>query len=219
MFDSDPERVEALQRLGLKAATEVELEGPSSFVFLALPTPATPGVGFDLSSFGEGVAAVGAALRTASAHHVVVVRSTVPPGTTDGLVVQLLEEHSGRKLGQDFAVAAVPEFLRTNSALDDVLLPWMTVIAARDPTTLAGLEELFGPFGGRMHTFADPLIAEVIKLAHNAFNATKISFWNQMWQLRGPGSQRGGHRHDGGLFSRRFNQPSVWDPWRGSVHR
>jgi UDPglucose 6-dehydrogenase len=185
MFDSDPERVEALQRLGLKAALEVELAGPSSFVFLALPTPATPGAGYDLSSFGAGVAAVGTALRKASAPHVVVVRSTVPPGTTDGLVVQLLEQYSERKLGRDFAVAAVPEFLRSNSALGDFLSPWMTVIATRDPTTLAELEELFRPFGGRMHTFADPRVAEVIKLVHNAFNATKISFWNEMWQLCG----------------------------------
>jgi UDPglucose 6-dehydrogenase len=183
IFDTNPERVEALRSLGLNAAVEIDLQGPSGFVFLTLPTPATPGVGYDLSSFAAGVAAAGTALRTANSFHVIVVRSTVPPRTTDGLVVPLLEEHSERKIGPDFAVAAAPEFLRENSALSDFLSPRMTVIATRDDKALTGLAELFRPYGGSMHTFADPLVAEVIKLAHNTFNATKISFWNEMWQL------------------------------------
>src|SRR5580704_14402306 len=73
VFDINPERVTALRSLGLKAAVEIDLRGPSSFVFLTLPTPATPGLGFDLSSFVAGVAAVGTALRQASASHVIVV--------------------------------------------------------------------------------------------------------------------------------------------------
>lgn len=183
VVDSDHERVAALRGLGLRAASEIDLRGPSGFVFLTLPTPANPDVGFDLSLFDAGVTAVGSALREASTSHVIVVRSTVPPRTTCGRLVPLLEQHSDRKQGQGFEVAAVPEFLRAGSALEDVLSPWMTVIGAPDDGTRTALAELFRPFGGELLTFADPLVAEVAKLAHNAFNATKISFWNEMWQL------------------------------------
>jgi UDPglucose 6-dehydrogenase len=55
------------------------------------------------------------------------------------------------------------------------------VIASRDPQAVARLRGLLEPFGGEMRTFSDPAEAEFIKCAHNIFNATKISFWNEMW--------------------------------------
>jgi UDPglucose 6-dehydrogenase len=57
----------------------------------------------------------------------------------------------------------------------------MTVIASRDPQAVAQLRALLAPFGGEMRTFSDPAEAEFVKCAHNIFNATKISFWNEMW--------------------------------------
>jgi UDPglucose 6-dehydrogenase len=181
--DNNPDRVKALCDQGSDASTEIDLRGPRAFIFLTLPTPAIAGVGYDLSSLAAGVAAVGTALRGATTPHVIVVRSTVPPRTCDGMVASLLEEYSGQKTGRDYAVASAPEFLRAMSAFEDFLSPWMTVLASRDEAALAELIDLFRPFGGRTHIFTDPVVAEFIKLAHNAFNATKISFWNEMWQL------------------------------------
>jgi UDPglucose 6-dehydrogenase len=153
---------------------------PESFIFLTLPTP-NDGWRYDLTAFTAGTAAVGEALAGSAALHTVVVRSTVAPGTTEGVVRPVLERHSGRSLGSGFRLAANPEFLRAASAAEDFRHPWMTVIASRDPRTVADLADLLAPFGGEMRTFADPAEAEFVKCAHNIFNATKISFWNEMW--------------------------------------
>jgi UDPglucose 6-dehydrogenase len=105
------------------------------------------------------------------------------PRTCDQVVVPTLERFSGKLVDEDFFVAYAPEFLREASAQQDVLSPWMTVLACRNTEALADLRELFAPFGGDLRTYDDPVVAEVIKIAHNAFNATKISFWNEMWRL------------------------------------
>ena len=180
--DISPDRVRALRAEGLRATAHVEVSDDTDFVFLILPTPSGP-TGYDLSALAAGTAAVGAALRHSNADPVVLVRSTVPPGTCDGLVRPLLEESSGRIVGERLGLASNPEFLRAASALEDFLRPWMTVLASRSPETLDRLIELFRPFGGEMRTFADPAAAELAKCAHNLFNATTISFWNEMWQV------------------------------------
>jgi UDPglucose 6-dehydrogenase len=185
LVDISPNRVAELERLGYDAHTELDLSGPPAFVFLALPTPATEGKGYDLSAFFAGVDEVGEALKSKSAraHHTVVVRSTVPPRTLDRVVVPKLEATSGRMVGRDFSVASAPEFLRAATAVKDFLEPWMTVLASRDQDALDRLVHLFTPFGGELRTFDNPVIAECIKITHNVFNATKISFWNEMWRL------------------------------------
>jgi UDPglucose 6-dehydrogenase len=183
LVDRDPVKVDELRAGGLTATTTMDLGGPSMFVLVALPTPSTPGNGYDLSQLVAGLKTLGAALGTARSRHTVVVRSTVPPGTTDELVVPTLERSSGKVAGVDFFVAYAPEFLREASALEDVLSPCMTVLASRHAGALADLTELFAPFGGDLRTFDDPVVAEVVKIAHNAFNATKISFWNEIWRL------------------------------------
>ena len=108
-------------------------------------------------------------------------RSTVPPGTTEGLVKTVLEENSGMVANEGFALASNPEFLRAVSAAEDFRNPWMTVVASRDPQTVERLRALLSPFGGDLRTFTNPAEAEFIKCAHNIFNAAKISFWNEMW--------------------------------------
>jgi UDPglucose 6-dehydrogenase len=179
--DIAPERVRELRERGLDVRTGIDLAGePDSLIFLTLPTP-HDGHRYDLSAFAAGTAAVGRAIAAAPAHHTVVVRSTVPPGTTAGLVGSVLEEQSGRAVGEGFGLASNPEFLRAASAAEDFAHPWMTVIASRDPQTVDRLRALLSPFGGELRTFADPAVAEFVKCAHNIFNATKISFWNEMW--------------------------------------
>ena len=161
--------------------TELDLaDEPDSFIFLTLPTPHA-GYEYDLRAFTAGSTSVGKALKASSARHTVVVRSTVPPGTTEGLVQTVLEENSGMTAGEGFALASNPEFLRAVSAAEDFRNPWMTVIASRDPETVERLRALLSPFGGDMRTFTNPAEAEFVKCSHNIFNAAKISFWNEMW--------------------------------------
>ena len=180
-IDTSPVRVRELRRAGLDARAELDLSGDQdAFILLTLPTP-NVGAAYDLSAFTAGTEAVGRALGASSAHHTVVVRSTVPPGTTEGLVLPLLEKASGKQAGSDFGLASNPEFLRAASAEEDFANPWMTVIGSRDAATLERLRALLAPFGGELRTFDDPATAEFIKCAHNVFNATKISFWNEMW--------------------------------------
>lgn len=180
-IDVAPERLELLRSEGLDARDELDLRNePDAFIILTLPTP-NVGHRYDLSAFEAGTASVGKALADATGTHIVVVRSTVPPGTAEGLVKPLLERHSGRKTGEHYTLASNPEFLRAASAVEDFRHPWMTVVASRSVRTRERLVELLSPFGGELRQFSDPAEAEFVKCAHNIYNATKISFWNEMW--------------------------------------
>ena len=116
---------------------------PPSYIFLTLPTP-NEGLRYDLSAFRAGTAAVGTALGDSREVHTVVVRSTVPPKTTEELVRPLLEQNSGKTVGHDICLASNPEFLRAASAREDFRWPWMTVIASENKRTQERLVELFG---------------------------------------------------------------------------
>lgn len=182
--DIDPQRIRALRADGFEAVDHLTLGGTSTVVFLTLPTP-NDGYRWDLDAFTAGVHDVGRALADSSAFHTVVTRSTVPPGTTENLVGPALEAASAKQVGLGFALASNPEFLRAQCAYEDFINPWMTVIGARSKRTVERLEALLSPFGGELRTFSDPAQTEMIKCAHNIYNATKISFWNEMWQVAG----------------------------------
>ena len=180
--DIDASRIDALRRAGCAASDQVVLGDTPSIIFLTLPTP-NDGRHWNLDYIKAGTRAVGTALRASKALHTVVVRSTVPPGTCDEVVRPILEEAAGRAVNEGFALAANPEFLRARSAYEDFLHPRMTVIGARSPRTLERLDDLLRPFGGELRRFTDPRTAELIKCTHNLFNATKISFWNEVWEV------------------------------------
>jgi UDPglucose 6-dehydrogenase len=179
--DIAPARLAELAAEGLDARPALDLAGePESFVFLTLPTP-NRGRSYDLTPLRQGAEDVGRALKQADARHVVVVRSTVPPGTTEDVVRPAIEQASGLTEGVGFSLAANPEFLRAASADDDFRWPWMTVVGARSRRVGERLRDLLAPFGGELRVFDDPATAELVKCAHNIYNASKISFWNEMW--------------------------------------
>lgn len=174
-------RIDALRGQGCDARRELCLTGePESFVFLTLPTP-NEGNAYDLTALRQGARDVGTALAGTTAVHTVVVRSTVPPGTTEKLVRPILEEASGKREREGFLLAANPEFLRAASADEDFRWPWMTVVGARNKRVGERLRALLAPFGGQLRVFDDPTVAEMVKCSHNIYNAAKISFWNEMW--------------------------------------
>lgn len=181
--DVAPGRVAQLQAEGLNATDRLSLSGVEPWVvFLTVPTPHV-GRRYDLSYIQAAAAAVGQAIAASPPIHTVVVRSTVPPGTCEGLVLATLRDHSGKDVPTGFRLASNPEFLRAASAAEDFLQPWMTVVGSRDQTTRALLRDLLLPFGGEFEEFENPAECEMVKCAHNLYNAAKISFWNDMWMV------------------------------------
>jgi UDPglucose 6-dehydrogenase len=180
--DINRDRIEILRKEGYAASDTLILGDEPAIIFLTVPTP-NDGYRWDLDYIKAAARSVGEALHQSKAVHTVVVRSTVPPGTCDNIVRPILEEITGKVVNEGFALASNPEFLRARSALEDFLHPRMTVVGSRSPRTLERLDDLLRPFGGELRRYNEPETAELIKCTHNLFNATKISFWNELFQV------------------------------------
>lgn len=181
----EPGLEELLRRNGtrLDATTNLRraiLENDVSLI--AVGTPTANGE-IDLSAVRTAAREIGAALREKRSYHLVVVKSTVVPGTTEQVVRPLLEQASGKRAGRDFGVATNPEFLTQGEAVRDFLCPDRLVLGTLDAPSLASLEELYAGFDGvpRIHT--TPRTAEMIKYVANCLLATAISFSNEIANL------------------------------------
>jgi len=158
----------------------------TSITFITVGTPSRPDGSIDLSCVEEASRMIGDALAHKDDWHLVVVKSTVLPGTTEGLVRRLMEERSGKKCGPDFGLCANPEFLSEGSAVRDFLNPDRIVIGEHDKRSGDELESLYKSFyGNKMPPVlrTSPANAELIKYASNAFLAVKISFINTIADL------------------------------------
>jgi GDP-mannose 6-dehydrogenase len=131
-----------------------------------------------LSVVGE----IGRQLASSDRYHVVIVRSTVFPGTVRGPVRETLESTSGLKAGEGFGLAMNPEFLRETSAVDDFYSPPFTVVGAIDDRSAGVVEALYENVDAPL--FRTTLEeAEMLKLACNALHALKIGFANEMGRV------------------------------------
>ena len=137
----------------------------------------------DLTYVKEVSRQIGIALKDKLGYHVVVVKSTVVPGTTDEVVLPLLEENSGKKAGRDFGVGMNPEFLTEGQAIADFMHPDRIVLGANDERAMQMLGELYAAFGDVPKLRTNCKTAEMIKYACNAMLATQISFANEMANL------------------------------------
>jgi UDPglucose 6-dehydrogenase len=115
-------------------------------------------------------------------YHVVVIRSTVPPTTSQHILLPLLEKYSGLKAGKNFGLCMQPEFLRNASSDQDFLKPRIVVIGELDKRSGDIIEKVYRDFSSEI-VRVDLKTAEFMKYVHNCFNATKISFSNEMWLL------------------------------------
>jgi UDPglucose 6-dehydrogenase len=149
---------------------------------IAVGTP-FDGDEIDLGFIKEVSLQIGEALREKSAYHVVVVKSTVVPGTTDEIVIPLLEQSSRKKAGVDFGVGMNPEFLREGEAVRDFLFPDRIVLGASDGRTLDVLERLYSPFKAVETLGTNLRTAETVKYTANSLLATMISFSNEIGNL------------------------------------
>lgn len=126
---------------------------------------------------------IGEALKAARGYHVVIVKSTVVPGTTDSVVRQILEEASGKKAGVDFGVGMNPEFLTEGEAVSDFLFPDRIVLGGMNEATIDRQAELYKGFSGVDVIRTNNKTAEMIKYTANALLATLISFSNEVANL------------------------------------
>ncbi len=151
----------------------------SEVTFICVGTPSAKDGSIDLSYIRSASAGIGAALAGKSDFHVVIMKSTVVPGTSDTVSAPEIEKASGKKAGKEFGMAMVPEFLREGKAIEDFFEPDRIVVGTSDDKTKAVLERLFSQFSCAK-LFVDVRTAEMIKYASNSFLATKISFINEL---------------------------------------
>ncbi len=150
--------------------------------FVCVGTPSLRNGRLDLSGVERSCQEVGEALRTKKGFHWVVLRSTILPGTAEGLAIPAIEKASGKKSGVDFAVCTNPEFTREGCAVSDFMTPSMTVLGAADPAHLAPLREIYSWVPGRV--FETSLrVSEMVKYVCNTFHALKVSFANEIGVL------------------------------------
>lgn len=153
----------------------------TDITFITVGTPSQSDGSIDLRHIKSSAIEIGKALNKKDTYHLVVVKSTVVPGTTENVVKPLLEKHSNKHCGSDFGLCMNPEFLRDGSALYDTLYPDRIVIGEYDKKSGDTLDALCKEFYEEetLPTIRTNLsTAELIKYANNAFLATKISFIN-----------------------------------------
>ncbi len=166
----------------LRATTDAEeavLE--SDLSLMAVGTYSSADGSADLRSIYAVVEQIGLALRKKRSFHSVVIRSTVPPGTTK-VALARLERASGKKLDRGLGIGMNPEFLREGQALDDFYHPPFIIAGAADERTAANLRQLYRFVKAPFHR-TDPELAEIIKYSCNAYHALKVAFGNEMGRV------------------------------------
>lgn len=168
----------------------LEAVAESDLCLVCVGTPSAANGSVDVTYVRRVCEQIGEALRETRAgggsraerFYVVVVRSTVPPGTVTETLIPILEERSGMRAGVDFGVAQNPEFLREGSAIHDFFHPPKTVIGATDPQTASIVGSLYEQI--EAPTFVvDIGVASMVKYADNAFHAVKVAFANEIGRL------------------------------------
>jgi GDP-mannose 6-dehydrogenase len=148
-------------------------------------TPSTPRGGTDLTYVKRAVDDIAAAMRTvqppASRQHSVIIRSTVPPGTVDEVVIPALT-NGLTGAGITTGAAMCPEFLREGSGIADFYDSPFVVVGTSDPQVAAIASNVFG-FLEQPVRIVDVRTAEALKYACNAFHAAKVSFTNEVSRL------------------------------------
>ena len=165
----------------LEATSDISRAFGTDTTFLTVGTPSQQDGSIDLSYVKNACEDLGNVLREKRGYHLVVVKSTVVPGTTNGTVKRFLEQSVGKKVGSELGLCANPEFLKEGTAINDALHPDKIIIGSNDKKSANRLKRLYRKFyGPRLPPviLTSPESAELVKYASNAFLATKVSFIN-----------------------------------------
>ena len=146
---------------------------------ICVGTPSQFNGSLDLSAVRRVCEQIGEALRKKESFHVVVMRSTMLPGTMRELVIPTLEEFSGMKAGTGFGVCNNPEFMREGTAVYDFLNPPKTVIGTLDEKSGEMLASIYAGIEAPL-ILTEVETAEMVKYADNVWHALKVSFANEI---------------------------------------
>jgi GDP-mannose 6-dehydrogenase len=167
----------------LRATTDTEDAVQSSEVsLLCVGTPSQRNGSLDLTYLDRVSQQIGAALRSKPSYHVVVVRSTVLPGTTHGGVIPALERESGKTYGTGFGVSVNPEFLREGTALKDFRKPPLTLVGHNHAADASGTIALYQSIDAPLVS-TSIRVAEMVKYTSNTWHALKVCFANEIGNL------------------------------------
>ena len=157
----------------------------SEATFIVVPTPSTDEGGFTISYVLEAARSIGRALREKNAYHLVVLTSTVLPGSTEYGMIRVLEHESGKRCGTDFGVCYSPEFIALGQVISDFLNPEFLLIGEYDERAGDLLASIYksvcdnDPAVARMSL----VNAELTKISVNAYVTMRISFANMVAAL------------------------------------
>jgi GDP-mannose 6-dehydrogenase len=171
-------RNSALGRLSATDDLRQAMPG-SEATIICVGTPSSPSGDVRLTDLDRVVEQLADLLRTTTSYHLVMLTSTVPPGTTENRVIPRFEEISGKRCGTDFGVAFSPEFLREGSAIHDYQNPAKTVVGATDSRALDCASAIFSPYTADV-AVTTIAAAEMAKLTDNAWHALKVAFTNEI---------------------------------------
>jgi GDP-mannose 6-dehydrogenase len=167
----------------LRATTSTaEAVATTDLSLVCVGTPSRRNGSLDLTYLERVSEEIGAAIADKPSYHVVVVRSTVLPGTTHGLVIPALEQASGKKYGAGFGVSVNPEFLREGSALADFRNPPLTLVGHNYRSDADPTAALYARVEAPLVT-TSVRTAEMIKYASNTWHALKVCFANEIGNL------------------------------------
>lgn len=151
----------------------------SEVSIVCVGTPSAPNGSLSTTYLEQVAGQIGRALASADRWHTIVFRSTMLPGTTENLLIGLLERESGKRAGVDFGVAVNPEYLREGTSVRDFFDPPKTVIGELDQASGDVVAALYSDMPGEL--FRVPIaVAEMTKYADNAFHALKVAFANEI---------------------------------------
>ena len=164
----------------LRATTDVaDAIRTTDVSLVCVGTPSRRNGSLDLTFLTRVCEQIGAALRDKPAYHVVVVRSTVLPGTTHEVLIPTLERASGKKYGEGFGVSVNPEFLREGSALADFRKPPLTLVGHNHAADASGTIALYQAIDAPLVS-TSIRVAEMMKYTSNAWHALKVCFANEI---------------------------------------
>jgi len=178
------ELLTAVTQSGAFRATESwqDAIAASDLALVCVGTPSNPNGSLSTDLVKRVSEQIGTALATKDGYFVVAIRSTVLPGTVEGLVIPMLEARSGKTAGRDFGVCMVPEFLREGTSVKDFFRPPRTLIGELDARSGESLAALFAGIEAPL-VRTKLRVAESVKYADNAFHALKVTFANEIGNI------------------------------------
>jgi UDPglucose 6-dehydrogenase len=162
-----------------------EAVGASDATLVVVPTPSNPDGSYSLRYVLDACASIGRGIRRKGGYHLVVLKSTVLPGSCDGPIRAALEQASGKRWAVDFGFCYNPEFIALGSVIRNILEPDLVLIGESDPAAGDQLYELYRQLLGKQPPAARlaPVNAELAKIALNTFVTMKITFANLLARL------------------------------------